>query len=70
MRFAASITLEEGTYVAQCLEVDVAGEGATREEAVESLKRELEAYLHDSEAVAPPKEPAVSDVEIVVTEEP
>lgn len=47
MRFQAAITKEEGGYVAQCLEVDVASQGATPETALTNLKEALELYFED-----------------------
>jgi len=36
---------QDGAFVAQCLNVDVASEGDTEEEAVASLKEALELYF-------------------------
>jgi predicted RNase H-like HicB family nuclease len=36
---------EEGGYVVKCLEVPVATEGETREEAVRNIKEAVEGYL-------------------------
>jgi predicted RNase H-like HicB family nuclease len=41
-RFAASIAQEGEWYVAQCLEVDVASQGASEDEALASLREALE----------------------------
>lgn len=45
MRYTAAITSEGSLYVAQCLEVDVASQGHTEEEALENLREALELYL-------------------------
>ncbi len=48
MRLTATVTREEGWYVAQCLEVDVASQGETIEEALENLKEAVELLLEDA----------------------
>jgi hypothetical protein len=45
MRYTASITKEGDLYVAQCLEIDVASQGTTVEEASANLQEALELYL-------------------------
>lgn len=45
MRLTASITPESGGYVSQCLEVDVASQGDTIEEAIANLREALELYF-------------------------
>jgi len=63
------VSREEGVYIAHCLEVDIAGEGPTEDEAVECLRRELELYLKAAPAVGPPAStPRIGPVEVVVTE--
>ena len=47
MRFQAAITREDGGYVAQCLELDVASQGDTPEAALVNLKEALELRLED-----------------------
>ncbi len=47
MRLTASITSEDDGYVSQCLEVDVASQGATIEEATANLKEALVLYFED-----------------------
>ncbi len=44
-RFTASITQEDEWYVGQCLEVDVASQGATEDEALANLCEALELYF-------------------------
>jgi predicted RNase H-like HicB family nuclease len=61
----ASLTPEEGGYVARCLELPVTTEGATLEEALAMLREAAELYLED----APGMElahPAVTTFEITV----
>ncbi len=43
--FTASIWQEGDWYVAQCLEVDVASQGATEQEALDNLREALELYF-------------------------
>ncbi|MDE0637949.1 MAG: type II toxin-antitoxin system HicB family antitoxin [Candidatus Poribacteria bacterium] len=43
--FTASISQDEEMYIAQCLEVDVASQGKSEDEAVENLKEALELYF-------------------------
>jgi predicted RNase H-like HicB family nuclease len=47
MRYTASVTNEDKLFVAQCLEVDVASQGATEDEALANLREALELYLED-----------------------
>ena len=49
-RFTANIWQEEEWFVAQCVEVDVASQGKTEEEALENLRDALE--LHFTPLVA------------------
>jgi predicted RNase H-like HicB family nuclease len=44
-RFSASVWQEGDWYVAQCLEVDVASQGASEEEALANLHEALELYF-------------------------
>ena len=50
--FTAAVHQEEDWYVAQCLEVDVASQGQTIEEALANLGEAVDLYLH---AVADPQ---------------
>jgi len=42
--FKAGVWKEDGLFVAQCLEVDVASQGDTEEHALENLKKALELH--------------------------
>ena len=44
-RFSASIWQEGEWYIAQCVQVDVASQGATEEEALENLRAAVELYF-------------------------
>jgi predicted RNase H-like HicB family nuclease len=43
--FAATVWREGNWYVSQCLEVDVASQGVTEEEALANLHEALELYF-------------------------
>jgi predicted RNase H-like HicB family nuclease len=43
----ASLTPEDGGYVARCVELDVTSEGDTAEEALMMLREAVELYLED-----------------------
>jgi predicted RNase H-like HicB family nuclease len=53
--FAATVWKEDNWYVAQCLELDVASQGATEEEALENLREALDLYFEPPQATRPPK---------------
>ena len=42
-----TVFAEDGTFVARCLDVEVASEGDTADEAVGNLKEALELYFED-----------------------
>jgi predicted RNase H-like HicB family nuclease len=52
--FAASVWREGTWFVAQCLEVDIASQGETEEEALTNLKEALELYFEPPQATRPP----------------
>jgi predicted RNase H-like HicB family nuclease len=53
MRLTAAVTKEGTWYVAQCLEVDVASQGETVEEALANLREALTLHFEDApDAVA------------------
>lgn len=53
--FAATVWREGDWYVSQCLEVDVASQGETEEEALANLKEALELHFEPPQAARPPK---------------
>jgi hypothetical protein len=53
--FAASVWREGDWFVAQCLEIDVASQGVTEEEALDNLKEALELYFEPPCATRPPR---------------
>lgn len=61
--FTAAVTPEDGWYVARCLEVEVASQGESIEQALANLKEALELYFEDTPVVDLPH-PIVASVEI------
>ena len=59
--FTASVWREGDWYVAQCLEVDVASQGRTEEEALENLREALALYFEPPTATEPPR---IAQVEV------
>lgn len=53
-RFTASVWQDDGWYVAQCLEVDVASQGTSEAEALANLREALELYFEPPTPTAPP----------------
>jgi predicted RNase H-like HicB family nuclease len=51
--FTAAVWREGDWFVSQCLEVDVASQGRTEEEALESLKEALELHFQPPVATLP-----------------
>lgn len=62
-RLTAAVTRDEDMYVAQCLEVDVASQGDTVEDALENLTEALELYFEDSDVV-PSAAPIIASVDV------
>ncbi len=52
--FTASVWREGNWYVSQCLEVDVASQGETEEEALANLAEALELYFEPPHPSRPP----------------
>jgi predicted RNase H-like HicB family nuclease len=53
--FAASVWREGNWCVSQCLEVDVANQGESEEEALANLQEALELHFEPPYATRPPK---------------
>ena len=64
MRFTAAITHEAPWYVARCLEVEVASQGETVEEALANLREALELYFEDAPVPEPGEPPIIASVEV------
>jgi len=54
-RFSASVWREGDWYVAQCLDVDVASQGETEEEALANLREALELHFEPPVAIITPQ---------------
>lgn len=54
-QFAATVWKEGDWYVAQCLEIDVASQGETEDEALDNLREALDLYFEPPRATRPPK---------------
>jgi predicted RNase H-like HicB family nuclease len=53
--FAATVWREGDWFVSQCLEIVVASQGETEEEALDNLKEALELHFEPPQATRPPK---------------
>ncbi|MEX2299325.1 MAG: type II toxin-antitoxin system HicB family antitoxin [Bryobacterales bacterium] len=53
--FAATVWREGAWYVSQCLELDIASQGATEQEALENLREALELHFEPPHATRPPR---------------
>jgi predicted RNase H-like HicB family nuclease len=61
--FAATVWREGDWYVSQCLELDIATQGKTEEEALANLKEALELHFEPPQATYPPK---VTTIEVEI----
>jgi len=59
--FTASISQEGEWYIAQCMQVDVASQGVTEDEALENLRDALELHFTPPLATITPR---VRDIEV------
>ena len=57
--FKASVWREDGWYIAQCLDVDVASQGETREEALDNLSEALQLHFTPPVATVVPEVTAI-----------
>ena len=62
----ASLTPEEGGYVARCLELGVTSEGDTVEEAVAMLREAVELYLEDEPLPSKVAHPVLTSFDVTV----
>jgi len=53
--FATTVWREGNWYVSQCLELDIASQGETEDEALENLKEALELHFEAPQATRPPQ---------------
>jgi predicted RNase H-like HicB family nuclease len=61
--FSATVWREGEWFVSQCLDVDIASQGRTEEEALENLREALELHFEPPVATHPPK---VRQIEVEV----
>ena len=64
MTLTAAITHEAPWYVARCLEVEVASQGETVEEALDNLREALELYFEDAPVPDLAEPPVIASVDI------
>lgn len=57
MRFTATIRREDDWFVAQAVEIDVASQGKSIEEALANLREAIELYLDEADPLPAPTEP-------------
>ena len=63
-RLTAAVTREDAWYVAQCLEVEVASQGKSVEEALANLKEALELFFEGEPNVVVHPTPIIAPVDI------
>ena len=63
-RLTAAVQREGKLYVAQCLEVDVASQGKSLEDALKNLTEALELFFEDSDDTAISATPIIAPVEV------
>ncbi|MCL6443774.1 MAG: type II toxin-antitoxin system HicB family antitoxin [Alicyclobacillus sp.] len=66
LRLTAAVTKEGSLYVARCLEVEVASQGETVEEALANLREALELYFEDAPIPEHTCAPIIAPVDIEV----
>lgn len=64
MRLTAAVTHEQPWYVARCLEVEVASQGETVDDALANLREALELYFEDAPLPEQGEPPIIASVEI------
>ena len=64
MRFTAAITHEGSWQVARCLEVEVASQGQSVEEALANLREALELYFEDEMLPESNEPPIIATIEL------
>ena len=65
MRLTAAVTKEDRHFVAQCLEVDVASQGPTMDDALQNLRQALELHFQDGVGDVRPS-PIIAPLEVDV----
>ena len=65
-RMTAAITKDGKFYVARCLEIEIASQGETMEEAIHNLKEAIELYYEDQVDIDAPSSPIIAPVDVEV----
>ena len=66
LQLTAAITHEGDWYVARCLQVEVASQGESVEQALDNLREALELYFEDQPLPDDVQPPIIAPVEISV----
>lgn len=69
MRFSYRLIKDTSGYLAECIESDVAGEGKSVREAVESLRSCLAERMFRADAIAPPSTTVECKIELALTDD-
>ena len=64
LRLTATVVADGDWFVARCVEVEVASQGRTIEEALANLREALELYFEDEPAPEALPEPIVAPIEV------
>lgn len=64
VKLTAAVSNDSPWYVARCLEIEVASQGASVEEALANLKEALELYFEDEPLPEGIERPLIATVEI------
>lgn len=62
--FTAAVVRDGEWYVARCLEIEVASQGETIEEALANLREAIELYFEDEPAPADVVHPLVTSLDV------
>lgn len=66
MRLTAAVTKEDKFHVARCIEVEVASQGETMDEALDNLREALELYYEDQHDIDVPVTPIIAPLDVEV----
>lgn len=64
-RYTYRLGPSDGGFLAECVEIDAEGEGATREAAIDALREAIRERMQSAEAVAPPPSQPKAAVELI-----
>jgi predicted RNase H-like HicB family nuclease len=65
-RLTAAVTRDGDWYVAQCIEVDVASQGQSVEEALDNLREALELHFEDEPLTASPSPAIIAPIDVPI----